>query len=161
METYRVRVSKDYLSFCSAHFIVFHGSQCERLHGHNYRVAAELEAELDDDSLVFDFIALKRILRELTGELDHRLLVPVEARKLAVEVGDDEVTITYRDKRWLAPRGDCALLPIANTTAELLARYFADRLASTIAEQFPTRLARMVIEVEESPGQCAFYERVY
>ena len=43
MENYRIRVSTDYLGFCTAHFIVFRHSQCERLHGHNYSVEAELE----------------------------------------------------------------------------------------------------------------------
>ncbi len=36
-ERYKVHVSKDYLVFCSGHFISFEGSKCERLHGHNYR----------------------------------------------------------------------------------------------------------------------------
>ena len=47
MRKYTVRVSKDYLGFCSAHFIVFGSNVCERLHGHNYQVAAEIE---DDDN---------------------------------------------------------------------------------------------------------------
>ena len=65
MESFKVRVSKDYLSFCAAHFILYNGTQCERLHGHNYRVSAEIEGTLDDDYLVFDFISLKGILREI------------------------------------------------------------------------------------------------
>jgi 6-pyruvoyltetrahydropterin/6-carboxytetrahydropterin synthase len=38
-ERYTVRVSKDYLVFCAGHFITYDGDHCERLHGHNYRVA--------------------------------------------------------------------------------------------------------------------------
>ena len=60
-ERYTVRVTKDYLVFCSGHFITYHGGECERLHGHNYRVAVEVEAPLDDNHYVFDFIALKNI----------------------------------------------------------------------------------------------------
>jgi 6-pyruvoyltetrahydropterin/6-carboxytetrahydropterin synthase len=41
-EHYHVRVTKDYLVFSAAHFITYNGNICERLHGHNYRVAAEV-----------------------------------------------------------------------------------------------------------------------
>ena len=41
-ERYRVRVTKDYLVFCSGHFITYDGTECERLHGHNYRAAVEV-----------------------------------------------------------------------------------------------------------------------
>ena len=40
---YKVRVTKDSLVFSSGHFITFNGDHCERIHGHNYRVAVEVE----------------------------------------------------------------------------------------------------------------------
>ena len=40
---FRVRVTKDYLVFSSGHFITFNGDHCERIHGHNYRLAVEVE----------------------------------------------------------------------------------------------------------------------
>lgn len=161
METYRVRVTKDYLTFCSAHFIVFHGSQCERLHGHNYRIGAELEAVLDEDFLVFDFIALKGILREISNELDHRLLVPLESSKFSIELGEERVRIAYEDREWIVPRGDCALLPIENTTAERLAYHVSSRLLEELERRGMKRLVRMSVEVEESPGQSAVYTRAF
>ena len=51
------RVTKDYLVFCSGHFITYSGDQCERIHGHNYRTAVEVEDDLDVNHYVFDFIA--------------------------------------------------------------------------------------------------------
>src|SRR5262245_59721378 len=42
-ERYKVRVTKDHLVFCCGHFISYEGSLCERLHGHNYRAAVEVE----------------------------------------------------------------------------------------------------------------------
>ena len=58
-ERYRVRVTKDHLVFSAAHFITFNGHICERLHGHNWRVAVEVAGPLDENSYVFDFIALR------------------------------------------------------------------------------------------------------
>ncbi len=160
MDRYRIRVSKDYLSFCSAHFIIFNETQCERLHGHNYRVEAELEGTLDQDLLVFDFIELKLILKSICEELDHRVLVPVESRTLDVDVGEARVAMRYEDREWVFPRGDCALLPIENTTAELLARWFARRLRDALKSRLQGKVGKqsfgfLRVELFESPGQSA------
>ena len=158
MENFRVRVSKDYLSFCSAHFIIFNGSQCERLHGHNYQVAVEVEGVLNDDQLVFDFIALKKIMRRMTDELDHRMLVPRTNSKMSVDPGESSVRISYENREWVFPREDCALLPIENTTAELLAKYLAERLREELQKGQTINLSTLRIDVYESPGQSAAYE---
>src|SRR3954453_15334983 len=85
---FKVRVTKDYLVFCSGHFITYDGDHCERLHGHNYRASVEITGELDDNHYVFDFIALKTRLREITDQLDHRMLVPTKSRWIACEADD-------------------------------------------------------------------------
>src|SRR6516164_5084072 len=127
-ETYTVRVTKDYLVFCSGHFISYEGDKCERLHGHNYRAAVEVEGELDDNHYVFDFIALKHRTKAITDELDHRMMLATGNPFIHVEEGPRSVRVRYRDREWLFPREDCVLLPIENTTAELLARHVAQRL---------------------------------
>lgn len=59
----------------SAHFLRHYQGKCERLHGHRYVVEAALQTEaLDDGGLAFDFVELKRALRALAEELDHRNL---------------------------------------------------------------------------------------
>ena len=127
-ETYRVRVTKDYLVFSAAHFITFAGSICERLHGHNYRVEAEIHGPLDENHYVIDFIALGHALKAIVDELDHHMLLPTQHTQIAVTEADQEVEVTFEDRRWVFPRQDCILLPVANTTTELLARYIGQRL---------------------------------
>ncbi len=75
-ERHIVRVTKDYLVFSSGHFITFDGDHCERIHGHNYRVAVEVEGDLDRNHYVFDFLALRDLTKALVDELDHRMLLP-------------------------------------------------------------------------------------
>jgi len=72
-ESYHVRVTKDYLVFSAAHFITIGDNICERLHGHNYRIAAEVYGPLNENQYVFDFIALRDALRQLVDELDHNI----------------------------------------------------------------------------------------
>lgn len=162
METYRVRVTKDYLTFCSAHFISFEGNKRERLHGHNYGLTAEISGPLDRDFLVFDFVTLKRMLRKISDELDHRMLVAEHSSVVLVEVKDERVRLTHEGKEWVFPRDDCIILPIENTTAELLARWIADRLREEItkAQAAGSSCATpetLSVEVEETNGQSARY----
>lgn len=157
-ERFTVRIIKDQLVFCSGHFISYEGDKCERLHGHNYRVGVEVSGPLDDNRYVFDFIALKRLTRAVVEELDHRMLLPLRNPLIRVEATPSEVTACYRDRRWLFPRDDCILLPIANTTAEELARYIAGRLRAALSEQYGFQPDSIRVEVEEAPGQSAVYE---
>ena len=155
---FQVRVTKDYLVFCSGHFITYHGDQCERIHGHNYRVAVEVEDDLDVDHYVFDFIALRDLTRAIVDELDHRMFLPTKSDLIRLEEDGPNWLVRYQDRRWSFPRNECALIPVANTTAELLADHIAGRLrAEFTGHGLPTpRVLR--VEVEECFGQSAEVE---
>jgi 6-pyruvoyltetrahydropterin/6-carboxytetrahydropterin synthase len=157
-ERYLVRVTKDQLAFCAGHFISYEGDKCERLHGHNYRAAVEVEGELDENHYVFDFIALKRRTRAITDELDHRMLLPTRSPHIGVQERPGSVHVRYRDREWLFPRDDCVLLPVENTTAELLARYIGRRLAEDLRRHHGFEPRALRVEVEESVGQSATFE---
>jgi len=157
-DRYTVRVEKDYLVFSAGHFITYGGGECERLHGHNYRVAVELSADLDDNQYVFDFIALKNQTKQITDRLDHRMLVPTQSRLIACEADDRRVTLRFADKTWSFPREDCVLLPLANTTAERLAEYIAGELRVLLQREHAFTPASLRVEVEESCGQRAAYD---
>jgi 6-pyruvoyltetrahydropterin/6-carboxytetrahydropterin synthase len=157
-EQYKVRVTKDHLVFCSGHFISYEGDRCERLHGHNYRTAVEVEGDLDPNRYVFDFIALKHRTKAITDELDHRMLLATRNPHIRVEEGPGSVRVRYREREWLFPREDCVLLPIENTTAELLARYIGQRLVEDLRRQHQYQPRVLRVEVEENIGQSATYE---
>ena len=157
-ERYKVRVTKDRLVFCSGHFISYEGDKCERLHGHNYRAAIEIEGPLDANRYVFDFIALKQRTQAILDELDHRMMLPRNNPHIRVEEGAQSVHVRYRDREWLFPRGDCVLLPIENTTVEQLARYIGGRLLADLQTQHGYVPEILRVEVEESPGQSATCE---
>ena len=157
-ERFKVRVTKDHLVFCSGHFISYEGDKCERLHGHNYRTAVEIEGGLDENQYVFDFIALKHCTKAITDELDHRMMLATRNPHIIVEESADAVSVRYRDRRWLFPREDCVLLPIENTTAELLARYIAHRLVDELRKHHRFIPEVLRVEVEENIGQSATVE---
>ena len=102
--TYHVRVTKDHLVFSAAHFITFNRDVCERLHGHNYRVAAEVAGPLDANHYVVDFIALRDTLQEIVSGLDHYTLLPLEHPQIRVQHDDVAVEATFGDRRWTFPQ---------------------------------------------------------
>lgn len=156
---FRVQVSKDYLVFASAHFITFKGHQCESLHGHNYRVGVTVEGTVDPETLfVLDFSVLKQITRGLVDEIDHKVLLPAQNPKLSYRENGEHLAVDYFGKpTYVFPKRDCILLPIPNSTAEMLAQYLGGRMREALARGGYTHLTRLELEVEESFGQSATY----
>ncbi len=62
-------------TFAAAHNLREYHGKCEDLHGHNYKVRVILEGkELDSTGLVYDFVHLKQVIRNVIGSLDHKYL---------------------------------------------------------------------------------------
>jgi 6-pyruvoyltetrahydropterin/6-carboxytetrahydropterin synthase len=157
---FSVRLAKEQHVFSAAHFITFHGNVCERLHGHNYRVNVEAFGPLDENHYVIDFIALRDELTAIVQQLDHRMLLPTQHPQIHVTTRDQEVEAVFRPdgRRWVFPLGDCALLPVPNTTAELLAEYIGRQLQSAVAARTGAAPLRLRIEVDENHGQWGVCE---
>jgi 6-pyruvoyltetrahydropterin/6-carboxytetrahydropterin synthase len=156
---FRVSVTKDYLVFASAHFITFAGHRCEGLHGHNYRARVTVEGEIDEESwFVFDFVVIKRIMRGLCDEIDHKVLLPLQNPKIQIGEQGESVTVAYEGTpRYVFPKKDCALLPITNTTVEMLAELLAGRFRAEVEKLGARGLTVIEMEIEENFGQTAVY----
>ncbi len=76
-------------SFSAAHRLPEYEGNCERLHGHNWRVEITVEAAaLDPRGIALDFRDMKVALGEVLARLDHRCLnevPPFDARNPSSE----------------------------------------------------------------------------
>ena len=129
-------------SFDGAHFLTDYYGKCENLHGHRWRVVAylkqqDLQVEGTMKDMVVDFGEFKRILRAATAELDHTFLVEEGSLK--------PQTIPCLEDEGFA----LSILPF-RTTAENLARYFAQKL---IDKGLPVSQ----VDCYETPLNCASY----
>ena len=62
-------------TFAAGHALRGYRGKCENVHGHNYKVRVTLTGkELDSVGLLYDFVHLKKIIREVIESLDHRFL---------------------------------------------------------------------------------------
>jgi len=149
-----LKIYSQHLNFSAAHFITFAG-KCERLHGHNYAVDVQMEGNLTQDSYVYDFVELKRIVKSLCDTLDHKFLLPLGNEHFRVERSNGEVEITVQERRYVFPARDVLDLPIANITAECLAEHLSGELARALEDC--NNISSIQVCVEEAPGQSACY----
>jgi 6-pyruvoyltetrahydropterin/6-carboxytetrahydropterin synthase len=155
---YSIKVYKQYFNFASSHFLLFEDGTREPLHGHNYRVLIKGEAPKLSHDLVFDFLDIKPIVREVCDSLDHKLLLPKHNENLKIhEDNNNYVLTTPDDSTFSIPKADVLLLPIHNTSAERLAIYINERVRTLTEERFNFKFNTFEVEVEETPGQSAVY----
>jgi 6-pyruvoyltetrahydropterin/6-carboxytetrahydropterin synthase len=153
---FRIVLAKEDFNFSAAHFTVFSGGRAELLHGHNYRVRVELAGgQLDDAGLLADIERCKRSVRALCGRLDSRTLLPAQSQKVVCTRRGDVVEARFGDRCYSIPAADALLLPLANTSIELLARMLWHDLAADLQG---SRVELLAVGVEESAGQHCWYE---
>ncbi|HXK29223.1 MAG TPA: 6-carboxytetrahydropterin synthase [Candidatus Binatia bacterium] len=155
---FSIEVAKDYFNFASAHFLIFANGQREPLHGHNYQVSVGMEGELDQAGVVMDFIQFKPLVKRVCDGLDHRTLIQSKSDVIKIHRRPKAVEILYRKQRLLLPRRDVILLPLKNTSTELLAEYLAKQIRRGVRREFPrAKIRYMEVAVEEARGQKGIF----
>ncbi len=155
MANYSIRVESADLIFSAAHFITFEGGGCEALHGHDYRVKAELFGPLGVNEYLVDFVLVRECLKVIVNELDHCVLLPGEHDSIKVASQGEEYVITHAGRRWILPRDNCRVLPIANTTTEMFAKHICQRLIGDLILKRQLPVSQVSIEVGECDGFAA------
>ena len=149
---------KQYFNFASSHFLIFDDGSREPLHGHNYRVMIKGDAPKLEADMVFDFLDIKPIVREVCDSLDHKLLLPGENIRVEIQTQNENYVVTTPDRSLFSfPIKDVLILPITNTSAERLAIYISSEIRKLTLERFNFIFDSLEIEVEETPGQSAIY----
>lgn len=142
------------IRFSACHFIPRH-EKCSRLHGHSYIVRLRLEGDIGAEGMIMDFVVLKKALKSMIDELDHKTLLPTESKDVKLDVTDVSVEAVSCGKRYVFPREDVVLLEIPNTTAEEMSKLMTKRIVSEI--EFPENVRSVSIGLDEERGQTAWY----
>jgi len=100
--------------FSAAHRLRQYHGDCEKLHGHNWKLEVVLVAdELDELGMVCDFRVLKDHLKTVTDQLDHRYLNELEPFREINPTTENLARYVCRELTRLLPEG----LRIARVTA--------------------------------------------
>ncbi|MEM4943539.1 MAG: 6-pyruvoyl tetrahydropterin synthase family protein [Saccharolobus sp.] len=72
----RIRVGVEGITIESAHYTLSSYANSQ-IHGHTYIINVEVEGEVNDKSgFVIDFDFLKKIVKDIVKEWDHKLIIP-------------------------------------------------------------------------------------
>lgn len=135
----KVRVGVEGLTFDAANYTPGSTEKCRRLHGHTFRVDVEVEGDINpDDGMVMDFLVIKRVVREVIEDYDHKVILPKRDKSATRIEGRFDVEIHYIDK------------PFATT--EYLALDMAEKLLSRL------RARKVKVKLYEGSGKYALVE---
>lgn len=150
---YRIEVARERYKFSCAHMTVFPDGRCERLHGHNYYLAAAVDLESIAFADMIDFGVIKDALAALCDSWkEHLLLAERNPHYQLVRRDEVETEFTLCGKRYVIPTEDIIALPIDNVSVEALAAHAADRLLERLGGALAGAVG-LEVRIEENPGQ--------
>jgi 6-pyruvoyltetrahydropterin/6-carboxytetrahydropterin synthase len=101
---------------------------------------------------------VKAIAKPMVDAIDHKVLLPSRNAKVAIREKGDRVEVdVFGEHRYLFPLRDVTTLPVANTTVEMMAEWFAREMKAKLVEAGHGHLTLLEVTLEESPGQSATY----
>ncbi len=146
------------LKFSASHFIPSH-YKCSRIHGHDYGVRIRIFGKTKD-CILYDFVALKKKVREICENLDHKLIIPQTKKYISHKIKGERIYVHFEDKFYTFPKEDVVVIPVELATAEELSRYFSKVILQSI--DFPENVKGLEVCIDEGPGQGACnYEEVH
>jgi 6-pyruvoyltetrahydropterin/6-carboxytetrahydropterin synthase len=128
----------------------------ERLHGHNYRLAASVEFSPGNEGFL-DFARVKAVLSALCLELREHLLMPDAAPEVEILRRDEDSTeMLVCGRRYVLPSDEILWLPMNNVMVETLAEYLWDRIEGELrGDLAASGVDLLEVTVTEAPGQGA------
>ncbi len=168
---FEVNVFKETFKFNAAHFVAYPGFR-ERLHGHEYRLKVRLLGSrvIGQDGYVLDFGDVKAVTKKVCKNLNEYFLCPMYSPVIQITKikGDNDgedgriesIELNCEDgSKFVFPREDCALLPIAHSTAEELAIHLWGEILLGLDSKFLLKRGIHTMEVTcaEAVGQEAVF----
>ena len=148
-----IELEKEYLKFSAAHFTIFSATERERLHGHNFSVAASLTAPVGENGMCFSYRIFKDRLEALCDALDEYMLLPGQSPYLQITEDGEQYRVRFAGEDLFFRKDDTLVLPIRNATVEEYSRYLLDQLLETPDLVALHGVSEVVIRVSSGPGQ--------
>lgn len=143
------------IKFSACHFIPGH-AKCGRLHGHAYVIKLILHGEKGERGMIMDFLVLKKALRTIADDFDHRILLPGNCKSMEMQLGE-EIVIRSGSKRYVFPAEDVLIMDAEESSAEEIARVILEVVLRQVP--LPPNVTGIEVGVEEELGQSAWVTR--
>jgi 6-pyruvoyl-tetrahydropterin synthase len=126
--------------------------------GASWSVNIELQGELDNQSMVFDFAKVKRTIKQVIDqEVDHKLLVPINYTDLDIS-GGDQISILFDDRQQQeithqSPASAVCQIPTERVDKTSVIEF----LRAAILPNLPGNVIGLRIELHEEQAQGHYY----
>jgi len=121
-----------------AHRLHNYEGKCKNIHGHTATVIIDVQGNVDAETgMVIDFTILKKVVKDVLDELDHRLIL---ARFDPIAPMPEEYVTRFTG------------IP----TAENFSKYIRDKLMEKF-NAMPGPLVVSQVQFWETPGNCAIW----
>ncbi|MEQ1439592.1 6-carboxytetrahydropterin synthase [Fontimonas sp. SYSU GA230001] len=130
--------------------------------GESWIVDVELEGGLDAQSMVLDFVEVKRRIKQaIDGSVDHRLLLPALAAETEIHEDGDDLHVLFRADigaiEHRSPRRAVSAIDAAEIDASSVAAHLAPRVLALLPDNVGER--RLLLRPERIDG--AYYHYVH
>jgi len=147
-------------SFSACHFLIGF-DKCERLHGHNYTVIANLKYSEENLTSTIDFRIINTAIKQELSQLNQKILLPNDSSKIHIQSskkGKNWEIVVNGKKNYSFPKRDTVILDgIRQTTVESLAFYLHQKLSSWLQKYYPGIINALDITVAENLGNQVKY----
>ena len=126
--------------------------------GASWSVDIELQGELDNQSMVFDFAKVKRTIKQVIDqEVDHKLLVPIDYTDLDI-TGGDQISILFSDQRQQQIAHQSPASAVCQIPAERVDKASViEFLRAAILPSLPSNVLGLTIELHEERALGHYY----
>lgn len=151
----KIELAKEDMKFSAAHFTIFSSSERENLHGHNFHVSVEIDAQVLSNGLCFDYAIYKSRLRNICKQWDEITLLPGLSTYLTISEMGDYVNVKFSEEEMSFLKRDVLVLPVKNTTVEEFSRLILQSLIIDQDELSHFQIQRIRVSVSSGNGQSA------
>jgi len=142
-------------TFCAGHFTIFSKDHRERLHGHNYSLAATVTAAMHEPGMTFNYKIFKDRLKSVCKKMDRHFLLPKNCPYLTFDEDTDYYYVTFNGEKIPFLKDDVLMLPIENTTLEDLSQWFVNEISADKKFIDDYAISAITIKVFNGPEQSA------
>lgn len=126
--------------------------------GETWWASATLDGALDQQGMICDFGTVKKTLRYwLDSEVDHRLLVPVQAKELTLRDNGDHIELVWQCSKgqisMSAPRQAVALVDSDRIDSDSVANWCRQQLRG----HFPVNVEQLALRFDAEVIDGAYY----
>lgn len=153
LKTKSLCLESDHFNFDYSHFLPWHKGACADFHGHSSKISVIASGLTDKKGMILDFSKLKKVIRGVIKEVDHKVFVPSYCLKsISKGVAKIRFISKHRYHKLDIPATEVFKLD-SDSTIENITEFLCGR----ILHKMPWNVLSVTVKVSEGVGKSAAF----